>query len=117
MNPLNEHEYFEKLIGRAPLDEKDTLPTFAVIYFTAAWCGACKRLKMDEIMKTEVPEGTAWFKCDVDANTYTAGYCNINSIPTFMVVAKKQILGQLTSSNTAAVCVWLEDMVSKFQNA
>jgi thioredoxin-like negative regulator of GroEL len=105
------------MIGRAPFDEKDMIPDFAVIYFTARWCGACKKLKLDDIMKTSVPAGTVWFKCDIDVNNYTAGYCNISSIPTFMVVAKKQILGQLSSSNTAAVCVWLEDMASKFQKA
>jgi thioredoxin-like negative regulator of GroEL len=117
MNPLDEHEYFEKMIGRAPSGEKDVIPSFAVIYFTAKWCGACKRLKMEDIMKSPFPKDTVWFKCDIDVNTYTAGYCNIGSIPTFMVVAKGQILGQLSSSNTAAVCVWLEDMVSKFQGA
>jgi thioredoxin-like negative regulator of GroEL len=117
MDLLNEHEYFEKLIGRVALEEKDVLPPFTVIYFTAKWCGACKRLNLDEIQKSAVPLGTAWFKCDVDLNSYTAGYCNISSIPTFMVVANKQILGELTSSNTAAVCTWLAEMAGKFQKA
>jgi thioredoxin-like negative regulator of GroEL len=116
MDLLAEHEYFEKLIGRAPLDEKETLPAFVVIYFTAKWCGACKRLNLDEIQKS-APRGTTWLKCDIDLNTYTAGYCNIGSIPTFMVVANKQILGQLGSSNTAAVCAWLGEMASKNQKA
>lgn len=116
MNPLSQHEYFEKMIGRAPADEGEVLPSFAVIYFTARWCGACKKLKLDDIVNV-TPKGTAWFKCDVDDNNYTAGYCNIGSIPTFLVIANKQVVGQLSSSNTAGVCVWLEDMVSKFHKA
>ncbi len=115
MNPLNDHEYFEKMLGRVPLVEGETIPDFAVVYFTARWCGACKRLSLPDIMKTSVPEGTEWYKCDVDDNTYTAGYCNINSIPSFLVVARKQVLGQLTSSNTTAVCAWLAEMTAKFQ--
>ncbi len=116
MELLAEHEYFEKLIGRgAPLAEGETLPDFTVIYFTAKWCGACKRLNLDEIQRCQVPKGTAWFKCDIDLNTYTAGYCDIRSIPTFMVIYRKQVLGQLGSSNTAAVCTWLAEMVAKTQ--
>lgn len=117
MNPLAEHETFEKMLGRVPLAEGETVPTFAVIYFTARWCGACKKLNLADILQAPLPTGAAWFKCDVDENNYTAGYCNISTIPSFIAVARKQVLGQISSSNTAAVCAWLEEMAAKYQNA
>ncbi len=116
MEALSEHETFEKMLGRIPLAEGETIPDFAVVYFTARWCGACKRLSLPDIMLTPLPQGAKWYKCDVDENTYTAGYCGINSIPSFLVVARKQVLGQFTSSNTAAVCAWLAEMAAKYQS-
>lgn len=107
MIPLPGQEYFEQLIGRA--EAAQPLPGFAVIYFTAKWCGACKRLDLGSIMQNV--SGAVWFKCDIDENDYTPGFCGIRSIPTFLVVKDKKIIGSLGDSRTDKVIQWLLQFV------
>lgn len=107
MTPLLKQELFEQFIGRAESDKP--IPSFIVVYFTAKWCGACKRLDLNKIMET-APKA-AWYKCDIDENEYTAGFCGIRSIPTFLVIKDKQIVGQLGDSRTDMVIAWLKRFV------
>lgn len=96
---------FEMLIGKKEATEH--LVDLSVVYFTATWCGACTRLNLPEI---ELAFKAEWLKCDIDKNDYTAGYCGIRSIPTFLVVYKKKIVGTLSSSNTKEVISWLQSI-------
>ena len=104
MNDLQTQEIFEQLIGRAPCDTP--LPDVVVIYFTAKWCTACKKLDLEKILA--VDPTIVWFKCDIDQNEYTPGYCSIRQIPTFMCIQKKKIMGQITDSRTDKVIEWLK---------
>jgi thioredoxin-like negative regulator of GroEL len=96
---------FEQLIGVQDPEPGTVLPDFTVIYFTARWCSACRTLDPDALEKA-VP-GASWLKCDLDQNDYTAGYCGIRSIPTFLIVHKKKIVGQLGSNNNEKVVEWV----------
>ena len=107
MIPLLRQETFEQLIGRAPSDQP--IPPFVVVYFTASWCGACKRLDLQKIMQT-VPM-TTWFKCDIDENDYTAGFCRIRSIPTFLMIRDQKVVGSLGDSRTEKVVEWLKSFL------
>ena len=101
---MNQEE-FEKLIGKQPVLAGEVLPAFTVIYFTANWCGACKRLDMNIL--ESMNDGIHWLKCDVDQNNYTPGYCQVRSIPTFLIVADKKVVGTLTSNQTHQVAAWV----------
>lgn len=105
--PLLHQTTFEQLIGRAA--SETPVPSFCVVYFTAVWCGACKRLDLERIMET-VPHAT-WFKCDIDQNDYTAGFCGIRSIPTFLVIREQKVVGSLGDSRTEKVVEWLKTFV------
>jgi len=105
MKPLATQDEFEMLIGKQ--EETYDLPDLTVVYFTASWCGACNRLNLPTI---EASFNATWLKCDIDKNDYTAGYCGIRSIPTFLVVYKKKIVGTLSSSNTTEVIYWLQSI-------
>ena len=109
MAPLPDQEYFEALIGKRTDDRlvKRGAARFVVIYFTAKWCGACKRLDLTKIC-SGFP-GIVFYKCDIDENDYTAGYCGINSIPTFLYIQDGKILGTLGSSDTQKVGDWIYD--------
>jgi len=97
---------FEQLIGLQDPEPGTVIPDFTVIYFTAAWCSACRRL---DIPKLEAAfPNVNWLKCDVDENNYTGGYCGVRSIPTFLIVSKKKILGTLGSSDTQKVGDWIQ---------
>jgi thioredoxin-like negative regulator of GroEL len=104
LTPLQTQEQFEILIGRVP--SKDPVPGFCVVYFTAKWCGACKRLDLNKVVAAAPT--AFWLKCDIDENDYTAGFCGIKSIPTFLVIKDKAVVGTLGNSNTETVVDWLK---------
>lgn len=110
MTLLQDQELFEKLIGRGPEADAKDVPAICVVYFTANWCGACKRLDLERIVSAF--PSVAWYKCDIDQNEYTAGFCGIRSIPTFLVVRNKSVEGKFSNSDTNAVLKWIEAAVA-----
>ena len=104
MTLLQTQEEFEILLGRVPTDKP--VPDFVIVYFTAEWCKACKKLDLDLIRNTA--SMATWLKCDIDKNDYTAGYCGIRSIPTFLVLKDQKVLSQLGDSRTEKVVEWLK---------
>ncbi len=104
MTLLQTQEEFEILLGRVPTEKP--VPSFVVVYFTAEWCKACKKLDLETILSV-VPNAT-WLKCDIDKNDYTAGYCGIRSIPTFLVIRDMKVVSQLGDSRTDKIVEWLK---------
>ena len=102
------HDEFEVLIGRQPANVP--LPDLTVIWFTATWCGPCKRIAID-FLQESFP--ASWLKCDIDQNDYTAGFCGIRSVPSFLVVYKKKVLGTKSSSSTPEILEWLRGLPLK----
>ncbi len=104
MTLLQTQEEFEVLLGRS--HSETPVPSFAIVYFTAEWCKACKKLDLATIRN--VASKATWFKCDIDRNDYTAGYCGIRSIPSFLVLQEKKVVSQLSDSRTEKVVEWLK---------
>ena len=101
MTLLHSQEVFEDI-----LKEKKPHPAI-VIYFTANWCGPCKRINLPKIM-TSNPD-IQWYLCDMDDNDYTAGYCGVKSIPSFLAIKNgKPITPAIQNSNADAVVDWLK---------
>jgi len=100
---------FEKMIGRAPLDDGDSIPRFIVVYFTATWCGPCRSVRPAEL-EAALPMVT-WLKCDIDQNDYTAGYCGVRSIPTFLVIKDMKIMGKFSSTDTEAILGQVQGLI------
>jgi thioredoxin 1 len=98
-------EEFEQLTGVQPVPEGTTVPPLSVIYFTATWCGACRRLNMPAL-EAALPE-VNWLKCDVDQNNYTGGYCGVRSIPSFIIVKNKKVSEIFQSTSNDAVEKWI----------
>jgi thioredoxin-like negative regulator of GroEL len=111
MKYLESHEHFEQLIGRSSSTEPyDVLPPITIIWFSAEWCGPCKRIGINQLTSEF---DVNWLKCDVDMNNYTAGYCGIRTIPTFMVIHNKKILGSNGSASTIEILEWLRTLIPK----
>jgi|LauGreDrversion4_2_1035121.scaffolds.fasta_scaffold10589_3 thioredoxin-like negative regulator of GroEL len=113
MDPLATQEQFEILIGKNTEPVKEPVPSLVIVYFTAKWCGACRRLNLPMIVGSTSPD-VKWLKCDIDENDYTAGYCGITSIPTFLAIHEKKILGTMKSSDTATVVEWIKSFPQLF---
>lgn len=113
MRDLKGQDELEQLLGRQALpdDAKEPLPAFSILYFTAGWCGACKKLDLPAI-EAAFPEAT-WLKCDVDAQSYSSGFCGVRSIPAFMIIRDQKPIGPITNSKTEKVLEWLQAQLNK----
>ena len=105
MIALQTQEEFEKLYKETPLKSP------ILIYFTASWCGACKRLDWN-FLKEEFPDLPIYI-CDIDQNKYTPGYCGVRSIPNFVLMPPSKKLEQFQSSETSKVASWLFNSLKK----
>ena len=106
MTPLPDQELFECLLCKKEDPVRlPTVPVCAVVWFTAKWCGPCKRVDPAKLI-TEFPM-VVFYKCDVDENDYTAGYCNVRAIPTFLAIEKGKVLGTFQSSSTDDISTWI----------
>ena len=113
MLPLQTQEQFEELNG-------PTLKTPTLVYFTANWCGACKRINWD-FLQEEFGANLTIYKCDIDENKYTPGFCGVRSIPNFMMLTptgqqKPTLTGPFQSSDTAKVAAWIQSNLIKNKN-
>jgi thioredoxin-like negative regulator of GroEL len=106
MQMLETQEVFEQFIGRSP--DLPPISGSTVIYFTAKWCSACRRIKIEEVIKA--CKDIRLMKCDVDLNNYTAGFCGIRTIPTFLAIKDMKIIGQLSSSDTEKIVGWVQQL-------
>lgn len=105
MKYLMNQEEFEQLTGLQPLPAGTSLPAFTVIYFTATWCGACRRLDLPAL-EAALPD-VNWLKCDVDQNNYTPGFCGVRSIPSFLIVKNKKVIASLQATTNDKVEEWV----------
>ena len=104
--PLQTQEQFEAL-----LNPEESLSGPVLINFSATWCGPCRSLDWDFLLE-EFPDLTV-YKCDVDENSYTTGFCGVRSIPAFVFLfpspkgQKSRVVGPETVSGTAKVATWI----------
>jgi thiol-disulfide isomerase/thioredoxin len=77
------------------------------VYFTASWCGPCKRLDVDAIEAAAKAVGIPIWKVEQTVNDYTAGYCDVRTLPTFILAKPKEIVSRVSSSNTQDIVAWI----------
>jgi hypothetical protein len=108
--PLLTQEQYEDLwFARVP-DTPQGFPLrspFFLIWFTARWCGPCKRLDVAALEAAAEAAGVPFYVCDAAVNTYTPGYCDVTAFPTFMMMKPRRVVAQLKSSDTATVSAWI----------
>lgn len=104
MIPLQSHKDFEYLYE--PPAELPKLSAPVLISFSASWCGPCKKIDWQFILDefTDLPV----YRCDIDENKYTPGFCGIKSIPSvLMLFPGKKVIGPLQTSDTAKIATWI----------
>jgi thiol-disulfide isomerase/thioredoxin len=141
--PLENHELFEQLYS-PNINSEQKPPSYPIlINFTASWCGPCQKIDWGFLQEefgrtcssTEPPEDSTSplagaqsrvkslefstkfatiYKCDVDKNKYTPGYCGVKSIPSwFIIKGPKKIEGPVQISDTAKVATWIFNSLRK----
>lgn len=78
-----------------------------IVYFTAAWCKACKKLDLEAIKAAAASKEIDIYICDDTVNNYTAGYCGVRSLPTFILFEPQVVKSTLQSSDTQKVIQWM----------
>jgi len=92
------------------LEETDD-DILSLFYFTASWCGPCKRIypllldlenKMNENKKDEKKD-VIFYKIDIDENEEYLETLDISSVPTFYLYEKKELLGETKGADIKKV--------------
>lgn len=119
MKLLETQAEFESLwfhpIQAASTDDDPDAPTNAeipiwIVYFTASWCKACKKLDLNAIQAAADSKKIQIYMCDEIQNAYTSGYCGVRSFPTFMFFTPKTIKSSIQSSDTNKVVEWIQQL-------
>lgn len=100
MTPLQDQDMLEQLLQRGDYKNAQVRPK-VVVYFTADWCGACKRVDLAYLMNSL--EGVHWYICDVDDNNYSAGFAGVKTIPAFLPIKNGQHQSLVSTSITEHV--------------
>jgi thiol-disulfide isomerase/thioredoxin len=100
MTPLQDQEMLEQLLQRGEYKNAQVYPK-VVVYFTANWCGACKRVDLSHLINSL--EGVRWYICDVDKNNYSAGFAGVKTIPSFLPIRNGKHQQLVSTSATEQV--------------
>lgn len=107
MSPLTQ-PFLENLVTTR------TPPFLVVVYFTAKWCGPCQKVGLQRIVNLR--KDIQWMVCDVDTNDYSAGYCQVRSIPAWIAFVRGKPLPLLQSSDDREVCMWLSRLPTNLES-
>jgi thioredoxin-like negative regulator of GroEL len=110
LESMKSQELFETLwfhTDPAPLPNTRAEDRAWIQYHTAKWCGPCKQLDIESLVKVAEERGLTVWKIDVDENDYTSGYCGVRSIPTWQFCVPKKIVSTVQNSSTEKVAEWI----------
>jgi len=78
------------------------------VYFTATWCGPCRRLNLDEIELAAKSVGLPLWKVEQTNNDLTAGFCDVISLPTFVLIKDKKVASRISSFDSETFINWIK---------
>jgi thiol-disulfide isomerase/thioredoxin len=81
-----------------------------IMYFTASWCGPCKKLNLHELDEIAQARGLTIWRVDHSVNEYTVGYCNISKLPTFQFMTPRKIHSTMQTNDTQAIADWIKKL-------
>lgn len=104
----NPYDYFSKTtnthVSRViNVEENDLIVTKdiypKVLYFTASWCGPCKKITPVFNELAELNKDIKFFKIDVDKNRELTSSFKVLSMPTFIFFKSKTEINILNGAN------------------
>jgi thioredoxin 1 len=85
---------------------KNLNPGLFIIKLGASWCGPCSKLDKDYLVG--LSDKIKWYKCDIDENKYSPGYCGVKTIPAFLAIVNGSVKPLFGSSDTMKVAEWMK---------
>ena len=113
MEPIKDQQHFETLFRDPKAEGRRISDTLFIIYFTAAWCGPCKKLDKELIVSAAKDKGIPIYICDLTTNEYTPGYCMVRGFPTFVAFNLGKEKNRLQSNQTEAIITWIDYVSEK----
>ena len=104
---LQNHEQVESLFCRGAIPSE--YPAVSIIYFTAGWCQACKKLDVERI-EASFPRAL-FYKLDVDQLQHSAGWCNVSRIPAFQVLLRGKYREPIVCSDTDTAIQKIQEII------
>ena len=74
---------------------------YILFYFTASWCGPCKKIKplIEKISEGADPDKLEIYQVDIDQNDNLITELKIKSVPTFYLFKNNKLKGQCGGAN------------------
>tara|TARA_B100001121_G_C18353165_1_gene463441 strand:+ start:30 stop:371 length:342 start_codon:yes stop_codon:yes gene_type:complete len=91
-------------------DILEKINKYILLYFTASWCGPCK--KMAPIIKEKFTKinNLDIYKIDIDDNDNICTKYNIKSVPTFILIKDKQVKMRFSGSDPIKLLKNIQDI-------
>ena len=88
----------------------------SVLYFTAKWCGPCKKtlpviIELSEKLKNV---NIQFYKIDIDKNEEFCDKCKIRAVPTLYAMNGKGLLSSITGSDTKKIGLMVANTIKLF---
>lgn len=83
---------------------------YILLYFTATWCGPCKRISPVIHDKFTKINDLQIYKVDIDENEKLCDMYNIKSVPTFILIHNKDIKMTYNGSDSVELLNNIKDI-------
>tara|TARA_B100000035_G_C20802903_1_gene466333 strand:- start:340 stop:654 length:315 start_codon:yes stop_codon:yes gene_type:complete len=84
---------------------------YILFYFTASWCGPCKRIKplIEKLSEGLDSSKIEFYMININENEELANTYNIKSVPTFLFIHKNELKDQCSGADINKVHKLLKD--------
>uniref|UniRef100_A0A6C0D090 Thioredoxin domain-containing protein n=1 Tax=viral metagenome TaxID=1070528 RepID=A0A6C0D090_9ZZZZ len=84
--------------------------TYNLLYFTASWCGPCKRISPIINDKFTKINNLQIYKIDIDNNEEICDKYNVKSVPTFILIYENDIKMTYNGSDPVKLLTNIKDI-------
>lgn len=96
-----------ELATREELESAAADKTPHLIWYSATWCGPCRRIDAAAVETAATKAGITFAHCDVDRVSMAVHLHSINRIPTFVLFREDREIARIGSSDTAEITAWI----------
>ena len=116
------YEFKEDDIIKDELLKNEKEKVLSFLYFTASWCGPCKRVYpslvdlSNKISEQEENNNIKFYKIDINVHEEFTEKCEIKAVPTFFIMNGVVKLGQCSGIDIETIGNLIVDKVKKYNS-